>query len=159
MRLALYEPDIPQNTGAVMRLCSCFAVPLEIIEPCGFVLSDSRMKRAGMDYMQHLDLTRHRNWQEFYADTRKHGRRIILLSTKADCFYTDFSFRPGDILLGGRESVGVPDDVHADADARITIPMAAHARSLNLTQSCSIVLAEALRQTGLFPRHGRVVRS
>lgn len=153
MRLALYEPDIPQNTGAVMRLCSCFAVPLDIIEPCGFLLSDSRMKRAGMDYVQNLEMTRHRNWQAFQENSRKHGRRIVLLTTKADCFYTDFAFAPDDILLGGRESSGVPDDVHAAAAARIAIPMAGHARSLNLSQSCAIVLCEALRQTGLFPRH------
>jgi len=158
MRLALYEPDIPQNTGAIMRLCSCFAVPLDIIEPCGFLLSDSRMKRAGMDYVQDLNMTRHRNWQAFYDDAKKHGKRIVLLSTKAEAFYTDFAFAPGDILLGGRESSGVPDDIHAAADARITIPMAAHARSLNLSQSCAIVLAEALRQTALFPQHTALAR-
>lgn len=158
MRLALYEPDIPQNTGAIMRLCSCFAVPLDIIEPCGFLLGDSRMKRAGMDYVQNLVMSRHRNWQAFYEETKKHGRRIVLLTTKADCFYTEFAFAPDDVLLGGRESSGVPDDIHAAADARVAIPMAAHARSLNLSQSCAIVMTEALRQNALFPQPDGLVR-
>ncbi len=150
MRLALYEPDIPQNTGAIMRLCSCFATPLDIIEPCGFALNDRKMRRAGMDYIEQLDLTRHSDWDAFYQHTRENNHRIILLTTKATTSFVDFSFQTGDILMAGRESVGVPESVHAQVDERITIPMAPAARSINVSQSCAIVLSEALRQTNGF---------
>lgn len=149
MRLALFQPDIPQNTGTMMRLCACMNVAMDIIEPCGFALSDKNLKRAGMDYLEHLDLTRHMNWQQF----RRHEKtkRIILLTTKADARFTDFAFQGDDTLLVGRESAGVPDDVHAACDHRIIIPMAAAVRSINVAVAASMVLSEALRQTGQFP--------
>lgn len=145
MRLALYEPDIPQNAGTMMRLCACLGVPLDIIEPCGFVLSDKNLKRAGMDYLDNLDMTRHTGWQAFRDNHA--ARRVVLLTTKAADSYVDFSFRPDDILLMGRESAGVPDDVHNVCDARITIPMAAGNRSLNVAVAAAMALGEALRQT------------
>jgi len=148
MRLALFEPDIPQNTGALMRLCTCFGVPLDIIEPCGFVLSDRNLKRAGMDYMESLDMTRHASWGAFRA--ARTGKRIVLMTTKAADSYLDFAFSKDDILLAGRESAGVPETVHVAAGARIKIPMAAGVRSLNVAMSAAIVLSEARRQTGLF---------
>lgn len=149
MRLALYQPDIPQNTGTMMRLCACMNIPMDIIEPCGFALSDKNLKRAGMDYLAHLELTRHMNWQNFR--TADKTRRIVLLTTKAETRFTDFAFHADDTLLVGRESAGVPDDVHAACDHRIIIPMAPAVRSINVAVSASMVLSEALRQTGLFP--------
>ena len=145
LRLALYQPDIAENTGAIMRLCACLGAGLDIIEPCGFVLDDRRLKRAAMDYLTHLDWTRHASWEEFLSTLG--GRRIVLLTTKADMPYHRFAFRPDDILLAGRESAGVPDDVHARADARILVPMQKGVRSLNVATAASIVLGEALRQT------------
>lgn len=150
MRLALYEPDIPQNAGSLMRLCSCFDVPLDIIEPCGFAFNDRKMRRAGMDYIEQLSLTRHQNWDMFYDNTRKTQSRIVLLTTKTTDSYLDFTFQDNDILLAGRESAGVPDAVHNQADACVTIPMVPVARSINVSQSCAIVLSEALRQTNGF---------
>lgn len=147
MRLALYEPDIPQNTGTLMRLAACLAVPLDIIEPCGFLLSDKNLKRAGMDYTDNLDLTRHLDWTSF--QNAQQGRRIVLLTTKTDLCYTDFAFRPDDVLLAGRESAGVPDSVHDACTARVTVPMAAGLRSLNVAVAAAMVLGEALRQTDL----------
>jgi len=149
MRLALFQPDIPQNTGTMMRLCACMQVPMDIIEPCGFALSDKNLKRAGMDYLDHLDLTRHVNWQSF-RDAGK-TRRIILLTTKAQTHFTDFAFHADDTLLVGRESAGVPDNVHDACDHRLIIPMAPAVRSINVAVAASMVLSEALRQTGLFP--------
>jgi len=146
MRLALYEPDIPQNTGALIRLGACFGTPLDIIEPCGFLWSDAKLKRAGMDYLQHADVVRHASWAAF-AEARK-GARLVLLTTKGDQAYADFAFHPDDVLLLGRESEGVPDFVHAHAAARLRIPV--RARSLNVAQAGAIVLSEALRQTGGF---------
>lgn len=149
MRLALYEPDIPQNTGTIMRLCACLGVPLDIIEPCGFMLSDKNLKRAGMDYLHHLDMTKHAGWDAFQRSAQ--GKRIVLLTTKAAKTHLDFAFYSGDILLAGRESAGVPDDVHAACAARIAIPMAGGMRSLNVAVACAMALGEALRQTGGFP--------
>lgn len=149
MRLALYEPDIPQNTGTIMRLCACLGVPLDIIEPCGFMLSDKNLKRAGMDYLEHLDMTKHASWNAFQAAMRE--KRIVLLTTKTNDTYLDFSFGKDDVLLAGRESAGVPDDVHAACASRVTIPMAGGLRSLNVAVSCAMALGEALRQTGGFP--------
>ena len=149
MRLALFEPDIPQNTGTLMRLCACLGVPLDIIEPCGFLLTDKNLKRAGMDYLDRLDMTRHMNWQAFQG-TQDSARRV-LLTTKADTSFLDFRFKKDDILIAGRESAGVPEDVHAACPARIIVPMVAGVRSLNVAVAASIVLSEALRQTGLFP--------
>lgn len=149
MRLALHQPDIPQNTGTLMRLCACMNVPMDIIEPCGFILSDKNLKRAGMDYLDCLDLTRH---ADFGAFRRARGTgRIVLLTTKSTSSFLDFTFAPGDTLLLGRESAGVPEDIHAACDARITIPMASGLRSLNIAVSGAMALCEALRQTGGFP--------
>ena len=148
MRLALYEPDIPQNTGALIRLGACFGVPLDIIEPCGFLWSDAKLKRAGMDYLAHADIARHSSWTAFLA--AREGMRLVLLTTKGEQAYTDFTFRPDDVLLLGRESEGVPDFVHGRAVARLRIPLREPMRSLNVAQAGAIVLAEALRQTGGF---------
>jgi len=151
MRLALFEPDIPQNTGTILRLAACFRVSVDIIEPCGFVFSDRRMKRAGMDYIDQVDLTAHESWAKFFENVRKDKKsRIVLLTTKAKSSHIDFEFHPSDILLLGRESAGVPDDVHAAADARIVVPMAPETRSLNIAVSAAMVLGEALRQTDGF---------
>jgi tRNA (cytidine/uridine-2'-O-)-methyltransferase len=149
MRLALFEPDIPQNTGALMRLCACLGVPLDIIEPCGFLLTDKNLRRAGMDYTEKLDLTRHRDWNSFRAAAA--GKRLILLSTAAESSFLDFRFAPGDVLLAGRESAGVPPHVHAGCDERLRVPMAAGLRSLNVALACALVLGEALRQTKGYP--------
>ena len=149
MRLALYQPDIPQNAGALMRLCACLGVAMDIIEPCGFLLSDRNFRRAGMDYLASLDLARHASWEEFRGEARG---RLLLLTTKASTPYFSFSFAPSDTLLVGRESAGVPDQVHQAADGRLTIPMRVGMRSLNVAQAASMVLGEALRQTALFPR-------
>lgn len=149
MRLALFQPDIPQNAGTLMRLCACLNVPLDIIEPCGFVLSDKNLKRAGMDYLDQLDLTRHKSWEAFRAHHEK--KRPVLLTTKAEKSFLDFKFGKDDLLIAGRESAGVPETVHAACAEKITIPMAAGMRSLNVALASAIVLSEGLRQTGLFP--------
>ncbi|MEZ0261178.1 MAG: tRNA (cytidine(34)-2'-O)-methyltransferase [Alphaproteobacteria bacterium] len=149
MRLALYQPDIPQNAGTLMRLCACLGVSLDIIEPCGFLLTDKNLKRAGMDYLDKLDMARHSSWEAF-RKTRE-GARFVLMTTKTSDNFLDFKFAAGDILIAGRESAGVPEDVHAACPARVTIPMAAGVRSLNVAVAASMVLAEALRQTGGFP--------
>ena len=148
MRLALYQPDIPQNAGSLMRLCACLGVAMDIIEPCGFLLSDRNFRRAGLDYRDGVDLSRHESWTAF--SVQKRGR-LVLLTTRAAQPYASFAFAPGDILMVGRESAGVPDDVHQAADARLLIPMRAGLRSLNVAQAAAMVLGEALRQTGLFP--------
>ena len=149
MRLALYEPDIPQNAGSLMRLGACLGVGLDIIEPCGFLLSDRNFRRAGMDYLKSADIRRHESWARFYAGL---GSRLILLSTRGDIAYTDFAFAPGDTLLVGRESAGVPQPVHEAADARLLIPLRSGLRSLNVAQAAAMVLGEALHQTALFPK-------
>ena len=149
MRIALYQPDIPQNTGAILRLGACFGVPVDIIEPAGFPLDDARIRRAGMDYRNLVQMTRHMSWSAFLAG-RVPGR-LVLLTTKAEKFHHQFSFAPDDILLLGRESAGVPDEVHAAVDARIRVPMVPEARSLNVGMTASLVLGEALRQCGGFP--------
>lgn len=151
IRLALFQPDIPQNTGTMLRLAACLGVGVDIIEPCGFVWSEAKMKRAGMDYLRHVNLVRHRSWNSFQDQLRP--RRLVLLTTKTDQAYSDFQFKPGDSLMVGRESAGVPDDVHDGADARVTIPMAPAMRSINVAMSAAMVLGEALRQTGGFPQH------
>ncbi|WP_430514281.1 tRNA (cytidine(34)-2'-O)-methyltransferase [Pannonibacter phragmitetus] len=153
--LALYQPDIPQNTGTMIRMAACLDVRVHLIEPAGFPLSDSALKRAGMDYLERAALIRHLDWSAFEAARKAAGRRLVLLTTKSTLPYTDFAFRPDDMLLLGRESAGVPDAVHDGADARITIPMAAGMRSLNVAVSASMVLGEALRQTGTFPTSSR----
>ena len=144
--LALYQPDIPQNLGAVMRLSACFAMPLHIIEPCGFPLDDKRIRRAGMDYIEHVQWQRHASWETFYDWTREAEKRLLLLSTKASESYDQFAFASDDILLLGRESAGAPEHVHTAVDHRLTIPMHTAARSLNLAMSAAIVSGEAMRQ-------------
>lgn len=143
LRLALYQPDIPQNTGTLMRLCACLGVAMDVIEPCGFVLSDKNLRRAGMDYLDRLNWKRHADWAAFQA--QKSGR-VIILSTQASENYTDFIFQNSDILLLGRESSGLPQAVHDSADARVIIPMQAGMRSLNVAIAGAMVLGEALRQ-------------
>lgn len=143
LRLALYQPDIPQNTGTLMRLCACLGIGLDVIEPCGFVLSDKNLKRSGMDYLDQLSWQRHADWAAFAA--QKSGR-VIVLSTQASETYTDFIFQNTDTLLLGRESSGLPAEVHASADARVIIPMQPNTRSLNVAIAGAIVLSEALRQ-------------
>lgn len=147
MHLALYQPDIPQNTGTLIRLGTCLGVPIDIVEPCGFLFSDSRLRRAGMDYLDQAEVVRHPSWDAFRA--ARAGVRLVLLTTKATQSYLDFAFLPDDVLLLGRESEGVPHDVHRQADAKLRIPM--KARSLNVALAGAIVLAEALRQTAGFP--------
>lgn len=149
LRLALYQPDIPQNTGTMLRLGACLGLGVDIIEPCGFVWDDKKLRRAAMDYIDLLDYRRHSSWQSFKAQTE--GRRLVLLTTKAAEPYTSFRFLPNDILMVGRESAGVPDDVHDHADARVVVPMVEGVRSLNVAVSAAMVLGEALRQTG-FPK-------
>ena len=148
LRIALYQPDIAGNTGTILRFAACLGLDVDIIEPAGFPLSDRALKRAGMDYLEMADLTRHVDWHAF-EDWRKAGaRRLVLLSTKAAIPYTSFRFANGDILLFGRESAGVPDAVHQAADARLTIPMQGAARSINVALSVAMVAGEALRQLG-----------
>jgi len=157
LRLVLFEPDIPQNAGAMMRLAACLEVPLELIEPCGFLLSDRHLRRAGMDYLAHLKLTRHSSYAAFEGWRRAvlPEARLLLLSTKGELSYLDFAFRPDDLLMVGRESAGVPEDVRASAAARLRIPLAPGRRSLNVALAAAMVLGEALRQTGLFPGRSR----
>ena len=150
MRLALFEPDIPQNTGAILRLGACFGVAVEIIEPAGFVLSDRNLKRAAMDYADKVTLVRHESWAAFAERLRGGPSRLVLLTTKGDTAYTDFAFRPDDVLLVGRESAGVPQSVHDFAGARLRIPMRPGLRSVNVANAAAMVLGEALRQTGGF---------
>jgi len=149
MRLALYEPDIPQNAGAILRLAACLGVAVDVIEPCGFVLSNRKLRRAGMDYLDAARMVRHVSWPAFTA-ARTPGR-LVLLTTKARESYADFHFQANDTLLLGRESAGVPDVVHEKADARLRIPMADGMRSLNVALAAAMVLGEALRQTGQLP--------
>ncbi len=149
--LALYQPDIPQNTGTILRLCACLGVAVHVIEPAGFDLSDRALRRAGMDYLEQADLTRHLSWGEFMTWRAASAGRLVLATTRAALPYADFTFRGDDIILMGRESAGVPDAVHEAADARVTIPMAAGLRSLNVATAAAMILGEGLRQTGGFP--------
>lgn len=148
MRLVLFQPDIPQNAGALMRLAACFGVGMDIVEPCGFLLDDRRMKRAGMDYLHVLDRTVWPGWEAYR--TAAHSGRMVLLTTAGDTAYTGFRFATDDRLVVGRESAGVPSDVHGAADARLVVPMQPGARSLNVATAAAMVLGEALRQTGGF---------
>jgi tRNA (cytidine/uridine-2'-O-)-methyltransferase len=147
MRLALYQPDIPQNTGTLLRTAMCLDIAVDIIEPCGFVFSDRQLKRAGMVYLKNADVTRHSSWKSFKQKIDVKGARLVLLSTKAEKGYTNFSFQSDDIIMVGRESAGVPEDVFAFAHARLQIPMVSGARSLNVAIAAAMVLGEALRQT------------
>jgi tRNA (cytidine/uridine-2'-O-)-methyltransferase len=148
MRLALFEPDIPQNTGAILRLGACLGVPVDIIEPCGFLLDDRRLRRAGMDYLDSVEMARHRSWRAYQAAIQG---RLLLLTTSGDTHYSEFAFRPDDNLLVGRESAGAPPEVHDRASARLAIPLRPGLRSLNVALAAAMVLGEALRQTDQFP--------
>ena len=152
MQLALYQPDIPQNTGTMLRLCACLGVTAHLIEPAGFPISDKNFRRAGMDYIDLVDIRRHISWSDFEIWQKASGARLVLATTKGAVPYPDFSFRPDDIILMGRESAGVPDEVHDAADARLLIPMRAGLRSLNVAVSAAMMMGEALRQLDAFPR-------
>ena len=145
MRLALYQPDIPQNTGTIMRLAACFGIALDIIEPCGFVLSNAKLRRAGMDYADRVLVERHASWDKY--QTHRDGGRLILLTTKFEVRLDEFKFISDDVLLFGAESSGVPETVHASVQARVGVPMQPLERSLNVAVCAGIVLWEALRQT------------
>ena len=151
VRLALYQPDIPQNTGTLMRLSACLGLGLDLIGPLGFSMDEKRLRRAGMDYLDRLDLTRHDSWERFQADATGRGRRLVLLTTGADTAYGEFAFGPDDILIAGSESAGAPAFVHEAVAARIRVPMVAGMRSLNVAVAMAMVAGEALRQTGAFP--------
>lgn len=146
MQLALYEPDIAQNTGTILRLAACLAVPVHIIEPAGFPVSDRAFRRAGMDYLDQVTVTRHASWTAFEAWRHADRRALVLFTTQAATSYLDHRFTDHDVLLFGRESAGVPEAVHAAADARLTIPMRAGLRSLNVAMACAMAVGEALRQ-------------
>jgi tRNA (cytidine/uridine-2'-O-)-methyltransferase len=150
MRLAAFQPDIPQNTGALMRLGACFQVPIDIIEPCGFPFDDRRLRRSLMDYGTACVVERHDSWERFLETQRQRGGRVVLLTTAGAISHCDFHYSTDDCLLVGRESAGVPAAVAAAADARVRIPIASGLRSLNVTVAAAIVVAEALRQTGFF---------
>jgi tRNA (cytidine/uridine-2'-O-)-methyltransferase len=149
MRVALYQPEIPGNVGAVLRLSACFDVGVDLIEPCGFPFSDKRLRRAGMDYIDHVEMARHSDWEQFQLATKP---RIILLSSKASVRLHDFQFQPDDVLLMGQESSGVPDHVRDYCQAGVRIPLSPHVRSLNVSVAAGIALSEALRQTGGLPQ-------
>ena len=151
MRLAFFQPDIPQNLGAAIRLTACLGVELDVIEPCAFPLSDRAIRRAAMDYGLAARVDRHDGWADFERAARADGRRILLFSTRASEPFHRFAFRLDDALLFGRESAGVPDEVHAAADARLIIPIRPETRSLNVIAAAAIGLGEALRQTERFP--------
>ncbi len=147
MQLALYQPDIAQNTGTILRLAACLGVATHIIEPAGFPVSDRAFRRAGMDYLDRVTLTRHASWAAFDQWRRDRRLDLVLVTTRATTSYLDRRFTDDDVLLFGRESSGVPDAVHAAADARLTIPIQAGLRSLNVAMACAMVVGEALRQT------------
>jgi tRNA (cytidine/uridine-2'-O-)-methyltransferase len=155
VRLALYQPDIPQNTGTLLRLAACLGIPADIIGPAGFDMSDRNLRRAGLDYLDHVDLTRHLSWEAFEAARRAQAPqppRLVALTSRGEAPYPSFAFQAGDILLLGRESAGLPDHVHAAASARVRIPMQPGFRSLNIAVAAAMVLGEALRQTGGFSK-------
>ena len=151
MRLALFQPDIPQNLGAAIRLAACLGVELHVIEPCAFPLSDRALRRAAMDYGAAARVERHHGWSAFREKMGSGGARLVLFTTRAAEPLHGFAFAPDDVLLFGRESAGVPDEVHAAADARLIIPIRPETRSLNVVTAAAIALGEALRQTGGFP--------
>jgi tRNA (cytidine/uridine-2'-O-)-methyltransferase len=148
MRIALYEPDIPQNTGTILRLAACLGAEVDLIEPAGFPMTDRAFRRAGMDYLDHVSIVRHASWAAFESWRRDSGRRLVLFTTQGPISYLDHSFRPEDVLLFGRESAGAPDHVHAAADVRLVIPIRPPLRSLNVAVACAMALGEAMRQTG-----------
>ena len=147
MRIALYQPDIPQNAGNIFRLGACLGVSVDIIEPTGFIFDDKRFKRSAMDYLDHIDYKRHIDWQHFYDWTKKNNFRLILMTTKSETSLYNFKFNLSDILLFGRESAGVPANIHKIVDHRLPIPMKEGISSINLSSSVALVLGESLRQT------------
>jgi tRNA (cytidine/uridine-2'-O-)-methyltransferase len=151
MNIALYQPDIPQNTGTILRLCACLDISAHIIEPAGFPVSDRHFRRAGMDYLDQVSITRHDSWSKFEQWRNNGGYRLVLFTTKGTLSYLDFGYTAEDILLFGRESAGVPDDVAAAADARLAIPIKPGLRSLNVAMAAAMAVGEALRQTGSAP--------
>lgn len=156
MRIALFEPDIPQNTGTMLRLAACLGLEAHLIEPAGFPASDRAFRRAGMDYLDQVELTRHPSWPDFDRWRRSRGLRLVLFTTRAATAYLDHRYEPDDILLFGRESAGVPDHVHEAADVRLHIPMRAGMRSLNVAMTCAMAVGEALRQVGMPPVDCRI---
>lgn len=146
MKIALYQPDIPQNLGAMMRLCACMGVGLDIIEPCGFLWNERKIRQSALDYFDKIDLNKHQSWNHFF-DLYQGTHRIILMSTKSSAPYADFEFQENDILLAGQESAGVPQNVHESVSGRVCIPMEHGLRSLNIVNATSMILGEALRQT------------
>ena len=151
LRLALYEPDIPQNAGTIFRLGACLGIAIDLIEPAGFDASDRNLKRAGMDYLGHVEIRRHLNFAHFNAWRRAEHFRLVLATTKGASNHTIFKFKNNDIVLLGRESAGVPDEIHALADARVKIPLQPTMRSLNIAVAGAILIGEALRQLDAFP--------
>jgi len=147
MQIALFQPDIPQNTGTILRLCACLDVAAHIIEPAGFVTSDKAFRRAGMDYLDQVRLKRHDSWSKFEQWRRAENHRLLLFTTKGAGSYLDYGYEPADILLFGRESIGVTDEVVAAADARLVIPIKPGLRSLNVATAAALAIGEALRQT------------
>tara|TARA_B110000196_G_C21029051_1_gene606668 strand:+ start:567 stop:1046 length:480 start_codon:yes stop_codon:yes gene_type:complete len=148
IKIALYQPDIPQNTAAIIRLCACLNTNLDIIEPCGFIMNDKRFKRVCMDYIEKCTIKKHKSYNEFLK--RKKKGRVILMTTKASLKYYEFNFKKNDTILFGRESEGVPQNVHESVDCRLTIPIQKKTRSLNIVSSIAITLSEAIRQNSLF---------
>lgn len=154
MRIALFQPDIPQNTGTILRLCACLGAEAHLIGPAGFPMTDSAFRRAGMDYLDRVALRRHVSWRDFDAWRRGESLRLALFTTRAKTSYLDNPYSERDILLFGRESAGVPDEVHEAADTRLAVPMQPGLRSLNVAVTVAMALGEALRQTGKFPALG-----
>jgi tRNA (cytidine/uridine-2'-O-)-methyltransferase len=152
MRIALYQPDIPQNTGTILRLAACLGVEAHIVEPAGFPTSDRAFRRAGMDYLDQVSIVRHTAWSAFEAWRRAQGLRLIVFTTAGRTSYLDQTYQLNDILMFGRESAGVPDDVHRAADARLVIPMRPGLRSFNVAMAAAMALGEAIRQTGFSER-------
>ena len=149
--IALFQPDIPQNTGAILRLSACLGLVTHIIGPTGFELSDRALARAGLDYLDHARIARHASWPAFMAWKADAAGKLVLLTTKASAIYTEYRFARDDVLLFGRESAGVPDHVHEAADMRLRVPIAAGLRSMNLATAVAMAAGEALRQTSTFP--------
>lgn len=158
LRLALYQPDIPQNAGTILRMAACLGLGVDVIGPAGFDMSDRNLRRAGLDYLAHVDIVRYVDFAGFQHEHRKAGRRLVLLTTRGALPHTAFGFAQGDTLLLGRESAGVPQEVHDVADARVRVPLKAHLRSLNIAVAAAIVAGEALRQTDGFPMTAPEVR-
>ncbi len=150
MRLALYQPDIPQNAGTILRMAACLSVGVDVIGPAGFDMTDRALRRAGLDYLDHVEIVRHVDWQSFETARQSSGRRLVLATTRGAVPHTQACFRQSDLLLLGRESAGVPEHVHAAADLCIRIPLAPGMRSLNIAVAGAMILGEALRQTGGF---------